>query len=167
MTKDELIEAYTGMDSAYWLHRIQTEIKCYFDADPGNPHPECDVADWLPKLVREIALEHDWYMRKPLPRRRFERFRRPRPAPQPYDENMSTCLLVAAILTTWTMRLAHTKAYDPTRPIKLRRKALARSRANAAALVDCIFDETRDPEYFDLPRWDNPMDPKATDGSFV
>lgn len=166
MTKDELIRGYTGIDSAGWLSLIQSLIQTYFDADPGNPHPQCDPGQWLPKLVEEIALTHAQHMARPLPARRFERFRKPR-VPEPYDDNMSTSLVVAAILTTWTMRLAHTKAYDPRRPIALRRKALARARSNAAALVDCIYDESRDPEYFELPVWDNPMALGATDGSFV
>lgn len=167
MTKDDLIRGYTGLDSATWVALIQAMIKAYFDAQPDNPHPECDPAQWLPLVVREIVETHSMHMSKPLPPRRFERFRKPRPAREPYDNNMSSTLVVSAILTTWTMRLAHTKAYDPSRPIALRRNALARTRANAAALVDAIYDETRDPEYFELPAWDNPMAPGAVDGSFI
>jgi hypothetical protein len=105
-------------------------------------------------------------MVKPLPSRRFEWLRKPRKR-QAYDDNMSTALVVSAILATWTMRLAHTKAYDPTRPIELRREALKRARSNASALFDAIVDESRDAEYFELPAWDNPNAPGATDGSFV
>lgn len=166
MTKDELIEGYTGVDSAGWVELIQAMIKTYFDAEPGNPHPECRPWEWLPKVVAEIAVQHRAHMSRPLPRRRFERFRKPR-VREAYDENMSSCMVTAAILATWSMRLARTKAYDPSRPILLRKKALARARATSLALVDAIFDESLDPIYFTLPDWDNPVAPGATDGTFV
>jgi hypothetical protein len=167
MTKDELIVGYTGLDSGAWVAVIQETIKTYFDAEPDNPHPQCETADWLPMVVRQIVERHDEHMARPLPRRPFERFRKARPPREPYDGNMSGTLVVAAILTTWTMRLSRTKSYDPRRPVALRRRGLERTRANAAALVDCIYDESRDPEYFELPYWDNPMALVATDGDFV
>lgn len=166
MTKDEALLEYTGRDSRYWVEWVQDRIKQYFDDDPTNPHPECDVAEWMTDLIDEVCEQHRRWMMRPLPARRFERFRKPR-SRQPYDENMSSAFIVALVLGTWTMRLSRVKAYDPRRPVALRKRALEGARQRAAALVDGIYDETSDPAYFYLPSWDNPVAPDAIDGDFV
>lgn len=160
MTKDQLLLAYTGRGSAYWVEFIQREIQgTQFGEHPEAIHPPCDNR-WLQALVDEVAYQHRAWMTRP---RRFERFRKPR---QPYDENISTAFILATILSTWAVRLSRGKAHDARRPLELRRVALARNRQLVAALHDAVYDESRDAEYFELP-WQYPHMPGATDGSFV
>lgn len=159
MTKDQLLLGYTGVDSVGWVSLIESLIRTYFDADPDNPHPECD-AQWLHSLVDEIDHRHAAWMSKP---RRFERFRKPRPA---YDGNISRALLLSVILGTWSVRLSRAKAHDSPRPLELRKVALHRNRMLVSALHDAIYDETHDAEFFDLP-WQYPYMDGATSGDFV
>lgn len=159
MTKDHLLRGYTGLDSKAWVDLIERLIRTYFDADPDNPHPECDDL-WIHNLVTEVHRRHRAWMTRP---RRFERFRTPR---QPYDGNISTALILATILSTWAVRLSRAKAHDSRRPLHLRRMALQRNRQVVAALHDAIYDETRDAEYFELP-WQYPYAADATSGEFV
>lgn len=160
MTKDQLLRGYTGRDSAYWVAFIEREIRAtQFDEHPDAIHPPCDTR-WISTLVDEVAYQHARWMARP---RRFERFRKPR---QPYDGNISTALILAAILSTWAVRLSRAKAHDSRRPLALRRMALDRNRQLVSALHDAIYDESRDAEYFELP-WQYPYAPDATSGSFV
>lgn len=159
MTKGELLLAYTGRDSGYWIAVIQHEIGKTFAADPTNPHPACGH-DWVLALTERLAYEHHTWMTRP---RRFERFRKPR---APYDENISLAFLLSTILAIWAVRISHAKAHDPRRPLPLRRAATQRNRQLVAALHDAIYDESWDSHYFDQP-WQYPYAPDATSGTFV
>lgn len=165
MTKDELLLGYTGHDSTYWVDHIQALIRIYFDAEPDNPHPECDPEQWMHALTSSVVQQHAAWMAQPLAPRRFERFRKAR-LREPYDGNISSAYCVVIILTTWSVRLSRAKAHDARRPLDLRRKALDRNRAVVSALYDAIYDETRDAEYFDLP-WQYPYMAGATSGDFI
>ena len=144
--RDFTLLYYTGHDSAYWVEWIQRRIARYFEAEPDNPHPECDPGEWLGDLVEEVMQS------------RIVRYG---------DENIQMSLVLATILSTWSLRLARTKAYDPRRPIALRQLALQSFTHSQQTLFDAITNERRDAEFFTLPRWDFPHDPKASNGSFV
>jgi hypothetical protein len=144
--KDHALLYHTGHDSAYWVEYIQNLIKRWFDAEPDNPHPHCEPGLWMTELVEHVE------------EKMIERAG---------DENMQIGLIMATILSVWTIRLAHTKAYDPRRPISLRQQALDSYTNSQAVLFSAVTDERRDADYFRLPRWDYPYDPEAMNGDFV
>lgn len=144
--RDQALVYHTGHDSVYWVGRIQDMIKVWFDAEPENPHPHCNPAEWLTELVKEVEAA------------RIERYG---------DENIQMAVVLATILATWGIRLGRTKAYDPRRPVAIRQNSLETVGGLQAILFDAITNETQDPAYFYLPRWDNPFDPEAVNGDFV
>lgn len=145
---DRMLLDVTGKDSVYWVGWIQDYIVKWFEQEPDNPHPRCYPERWISDLAVAVV--------------------RCAEAREVHgDENMGAAYVVSLILATWWSRLAHTKAYDPRRPIHLRRQALTIHAYGQSTLVAAILDERHDPEMFKLPHWDNPYDPEATDGDFV
>lgn len=149
LLKDRYLVAYTGHDSIYWVDRVQTLILAYFHAEPENPHPYCDVVEWMTTLVGEV-----------------EQATRTTLAGDVYDENMLNAYVLSLILGIWSIRLSHAKANDPRRPVALRKLASVNATAKVATFAEGLFDDSQDATYFTQP-WDYPFGPDAIDGDFV
>lgn len=149
----QLIEL-TGHDTTYWVHSIQRAI-ARAGAWETEIHPECDVAKW----VGELAAEVDAAILAEKPNR------------SSYDENMAAATVLAIILARWSVRIQRAKAFNPNRPIKLRRLGLAAAARKEIALVDAALlpdePDEQDRAYFPQQDWDDPHHPDARDGTFV
>jgi hypothetical protein len=143
--RDEL-EAMTGRDAIWWTLFVQAVIADAFRDNPKDPdHPVCDPAEWLNEVLQELADRR----------------------PKAYgDENMWLARALSLVLATWDARISRAKAFDPRRPVALRRQAYNSYLRFGHALAAVTLDERGDFEMFDQP-WESPYDPEATDGSFI
>jgi len=87
--------------------------------------------------------------------------------PELVDGNMFMCQTLGLILVAWAVRIGRAKAYDPNRPLKLRRYALERWMKFARELGNVAIDERYDHEAWSGQNWDPPFRPGAKDGSFL
>jgi hypothetical protein len=149
MLRDRLLKRYTGEDSAFWVARVQEEVwKSVTKKTRKDVHPECDAAQWTRAITKDIS-------------DRVE-------ALEDYggDGNILVAYLCAIVFATWGYRISHAKMYDPNRPLSIRRKGLKRHINLCLALVEAIFDESRDAEYFPQD-FNPPYGPSAKGGKFV
>lgn len=110
-------------------------------------HDETNVEKWLTRVARDVH--------------------RNAPKSGLYDGNMRAALVMGYVLLYWVVRCQRAKAYDPRRPVKLRRKAMERW-INMAAAVSVMFtDERQDANIFPGQKWDPPFSPFAVNGDFI
>lgn len=151
---DRQLVDLTGGDTVFWVGRVQALIGAAGDW-ANELHPECDVGKW----VRELAGEVDAAILEAKPNR------------EEYDENMAAATALAIVLARWAVRIQRAKAFDPSRPIELRRRGLAAATVKARALEDAAYlpdqPEPVDTLYFPGQQWEDPFDRDATDGDFV
>lgn len=149
--KDQSLISLTGADSVYWVGQVQDLIRVYFEAEPDNPHPYCDVTEWMGQLTQEIAERVEATMTA---------------RGQPYEENMTNAYVLSLVLSIWFVRLQHAKSRDPRRPVALRQIGAERAAQAIATYTEGFVDESLDTTYFTQP-WDLPFSPDAINGDFV
>lgn len=130
------------------VQQVEHAQGCSWQA--AQVHPPCDPARWLGVLLSEVC--------DTLP---------PDDGGQPYDENMRAAAVLGLVLVTWAARIGHAKAYDPNRPLDLRRVALDRNARLIRAVIDAAIDERQDHLYFPGQQWNPPYGPSARGGTFV
>jgi len=138
----------TGKSPTYWLNLIQREIKKASRKSADPKHDETDVSMWMEALVLKV-LELQAGIKGKL------------------DGNMRAAAVVSQILALWFIRVQRAKAYDPRRPIALRKKALVRWADYLTAMQRLGLDESADTRIFQTQRWESPWDPRAHDGDFI
>jgi hypothetical protein len=142
----DYLDRATGRDAVAWVLFIQEAISSTWEDNPADPdHPISDPRIWAHALVNEL-----WQQR-----------------PSRYgDENMWMAAVLAVAAGTWAVRIQRAKAFDPHRPVALRKGAYRRWLGLTRALLAVTVDESRDSEMFDQP-WESPFVKDATDGRFV
>ena len=144
---DRLLKAWTGHDSVWWFHRVQEHIWDSVIAGTDEIHPDCDVLEWIGNLLKDMLPEID--------------------DEAGYDGNMRLAALIGIVLTNWVARLSRAKAYDPNRPLNLRRKALRSHQKIVMAVISAVTDEQKDHRYCPGQEWNPPYGPQARGGTFV
>ncbi len=140
----------TGYDAHWWMCLIGKYIGKHSRPSENPLHGFTESNLWLRDLADEIwtnvKLHHDLTK---------------------IDENILCSKLMSLILTVWTCRIIRAKAYDPRRPIALRRIMLERANKYHHALLDCMVDESDDQLFCPEQDWETPYKQDAMDGTYV
>lgn len=154
-----LRKALVPLDSApislsQWLKRVQQLIQAYSTpprkAGKYKGHSSTDTRKWIEQLAWEV-----------------ERDIRRCNKGKDYDENMALAQTLGTILFVWYASVQRAKAYDPNRPLELRRKAFVKRREKIALLMDAIHDDELMTEVFSGQFWNLPYGKNAHGGDFV
>lgn len=141
------LEQLTGKSHRYWVAWVERQIRRTITPNPRDPkHPCCDPRQWLQTLQQTL-----------------EQYR----PSTPHDVNLFYTAALSQILALWYLRVQRAKAYDPRRPVKLRRQALQRWQHYAESLMRLVVDEQDDARSFPGQDWDPPFAPRAKNGTFV
>lgn len=147
---EALLFDMTGDGCQYWMDLIGSLIVKHTKPSDNPLHGSTESNLWLRDLSDElwsrIPSRHDLTK---------------------LDENIICSSLLSLILTLWSCRIKRAKAYDPRRPVEIRKRMLKRANEFHAALLACMTDESHDHEYFPKQEWDPPFAPGAEDGDFV
>jgi len=143
---------WTGQDSVAWVSEIQDAIAAGFTESDDPNHPNSDALEWMSEILWKICR-----CVQPAPGKDEPR----------YDTNIRAASIATLVLATWTSRIRHAKAYDPNRPLGLRRQALDAHAHFVDALIDAAINETRDDELFPTQEWNPPYGRSARGGTFV
>jgi hypothetical protein len=142
----DLLAQATGEDRAWWLDYVQQRIKARSRPSADPNHDATDVRRWVRDVLEEL------YRRMPH---------------GGGDANMGMASLLGFVLTYWYVRVHHAKAFDPSRPVRLRMQALVKVGDYQASLLAAWLDERHDARHFPGQTFEPPYTPDATDGSFV
>jgi hypothetical protein len=92
---------------------------------------------------------------------------RKRPKGKAYDENMYLAAAMGYVLVLWYTRIQRAKAYDPRRPIEIRKGAIDRIPHYLSSLVHDLLDDSIDAHTLAGQDFEPPYGRNATDGKFV
>ncbi len=136
---DKTLKKWTGQGAQYWFDRIGALIARTAKPVKGYAVSTCDPAQWVGELAREIC-----------------KAAHPK-IPTAADENITAARLLSLLLAGWFARIARAKAYDPRRPVKVRRQVMGRLQDYSEALLGVLTDESMDPSLFPAQEWDVPF----------
>ena len=136
----------TGKTRLEWVGIIQTAIRRHSRPSSDPDHSETNALKWVHDLAKEVQATA--------------------PKKGQYDENMRLASIIALALTYWFSRVQRAKAYDPRRPVVLRRAALQRWHDFWRDMLDGAIFEAEDAELFPGQHWDPPWSEHAIDGHF-
>lgn len=134
----------TWQPPKHWLDLIGTLI--VENSKPLKGFPKLstsNTAGWLVAFTKVISKEVE------------------KRTPTHYDENIAVAKVLSVLLTLWVYRISRAKAYDPRRPIKVRKQAIDRTSQYALLLMQIVTDESVDPVYFPVQEWDPPYSKTA------
>ena len=147
---DDALRKLTSHDSVYWVACVQSLITKHSKPTKDPNHSETDSG----AMLRELS---DYVWSAILATVDLKTT----------DENMSSAQAMSLVLTLWTCRIRRAKAYDPRRPVELRKKAMERLSLYHHSLLECMMNEANDANYFPGQEWDCPYSPNAKNGDFV
>jgi len=142
-----LLKHMTKRSRIAWLQYVNGVIAAHSTMRTSDPdHGASNALAWTADLMREIHASH--------------------PKKGTFDGNMRQAAIAALVFALWYSRVQRAKAYDPRRPVVLRRAALATWRKFWHAMFDAAVYEGEDAEVFSGQHWDPPWSPHAVDGVF-
>jgi hypothetical protein len=146
-TDGSLLKARTKRSRVAWMQLVNGAIAKHSRASRDPDHGETQVLKWVADVAKAVQDT----------------------APQRgrYDGNMREAMVLSLVLALWFSRVQRAKAYDPRRPVWVRRAALARWREFWREMLDAAVNEVDDPEVFSGQHWDPPWSPHAHDGVFL
>lgn len=137
-----------------WVQRCEALIQVH--STPARTrgkykgHGSTDSVAWISDLVNEAWRE----------------IRRTRKG-MAYDENMALASLVGLILATWYSNVHRAKAFDPNRPLKLRRRALEQRAEWLKGFFGMLNSDRMMGEVWGHQEFNLPYGKKAKGGKFV
>lgn len=147
------LETRTGLCALDWVGIVQRAIREASGparvAGKYKGHSMTDVDQWIAKVTRRVIREAGIKRHKDR------------------DENMGLAAVLGMVLVAWYVRLHRAKAFDPNRPVELRKKALAQVNVYVGELVRVCFKDSMDPFAFPGQEFENPYVPNARDGKFI